>query len=222
MKTMNLPPVVSEEEWHAVRDALLVKEKAATRARDALAAERRRLPMVAVDKEYRFQGPAGTVSLHDLFAGRQQLIVYNFMLPPGGPQCPGCSMVVDNMGHPAHLNARDTSRVLVSRAPYPEIEAVRRRMGWTEPWYSSYQSDFNDDFDATVDGQETFSLNVFLRDGDRIFRTYHTNGRGVEALGSNWSFLDITPLGRQETWEDSPEGWPQTAPYGWWRLHDAY
>ena len=216
---MDLPPVVSQAEWQAARQALLAKEKEATRARDALAAERRRLPVVAVEKDYTFEGPDGALSLVDLFDGRRQLIVYHHMLRPADADpCSGCSMVVDNIGHLAHLHARDTSLVLVSRAPIDEIESFRRRMGWTVPWYSLAGSDFNEDFGVT----SGFGLNVFLRDGDRVFRTYFTSGRGVEALGSNWTFLDLTPLGRQETWEDSPEGYPQTPPYEWWRLHDEY
>jgi predicted dithiol-disulfide oxidoreductase (DUF899 family) len=226
-RTKNLPPVVSQAEWQAARDQLLVKEKAATHARDALAAERRRLPMVRIDKEYVFEGPNGKASLLDLFEGRRQLILYHFMFGPGASGwptagCPGCSMVVDNMGHPAHLHARDTSLVLVSYAPLAQIEAYRKRMGWSLPWFSSFSSDFNVDFGVTTKQGEVFGLSVFLRDGDDVFRTYFTNGRGVEPLMSNWNFLDLTPLGRQEDWEDSPEGWPQTARYQWWRRHDEY
>jgi predicted dithiol-disulfide oxidoreductase (DUF899 family) len=226
-KTKNLPPVVSQAEWQAARDKLLVKEKAATHARDALAAERRRLPMVRIDKEYVFEGPNGKATLLDLFEGRRQLILYHFMFGPGASGwptagCPGCSMVVDNMGHPAHLHARDTSLVLVSYAPLAQIEAYRKRMGWTLPWFSSFGSDFNVDFGVTTKQGEVFGLSVFLRDGDDVFRTYFTNGRGVESVMSNWNFLDLTPLGRQEDWEDSPEGWPQTPRYQWWRRHDEY
>ena len=228
---MNRPPVVSADEWQAAHDELLAKEKEATRARDALAAERRRLPMVLIDKDYVFQGPDGEASLVDVFEGRSQLILYHFMFGPTQEVgCDGCSMFVDQVGHLAHLHARDTSFVLVSRAPLPKLEAYERRMGWTIPWYSSFDSDFNVDFgrspetpqpDAYQDG-EMFGLSVFLRDGDAVYRTYFTRLRGVEALGSVWTFLDLTPLGRQETWEDSPEGWPQTPPYGWWRRHDEY
>ncbi len=223
----NLPQVVSQDEWQVAREKLLVKEKEATRARDALAAERRRLPMVRIDKDYVFEGPEGKATLLDLFDGRRQLIVYHFMFAPGvegWPEagCPGCSMFVDNIGHLAHLHARDTSLVLVSRAPLANIEPYKERMGWTVPWFSSFGSDFNSDFGVTTDEGETFGLSVFLRDGDRVFRTYYTDGRGVEALGSNWTFLDLTPLGRQEDWEDSPEGYPQTPPYEWWRRHDEY
>ena len=216
---MNLPQVVSPAEWESARAALLVKEKQATRARDALAAERRRLPMVRVEKQYAFEGPNGEASLLDLFDGRRQLIVYHHMLQPGDADpCSGCSMVVDSIVHLAHLYARDTSLAVVSRAPSAEIEAFKKRMGWTVPWFSSAAGGFEADFDVTTG----FGLNVFLRDGDEVFRSYFTSGRGVEALGSSWSFLDLTPLGRQEDWEDSPEGWPQTRPYEWWRLHDEY
>jgi predicted dithiol-disulfide oxidoreductase (DUF899 family) len=228
---MNLPPVVSGEEWQEARDALLVKEKEATRARDALAAERRRLPMVRIDKDYVFDSAAGKERLLDLFDGRGQLLLYHFMFGPNQDAgCDGCSMFVDQIGHLAHLHTRDTSFALVSRAPIGKIEAYRRRMGWTVPWYSSFESDFNVDFgvgpeapqpDVYQDG-ETFGLSAFLRDGEDIYRTYFTTRRGVEALGSVWTFLDLTPLGRQEEWEDSPDGYPQTKPYEWWRRHDEY
>jgi predicted dithiol-disulfide oxidoreductase (DUF899 family) len=224
---MNLPHVVSQGEWEAAREKLLVKEKEATRARDALAAERRRLPMVQVAKDYVFEGPDGKASLLDLFDGRRQLIIYHFMFAPGvsgwpSAGCDGCSMVVDNIGHLAHLHARDTSLVLVSRAPLAKIEAYKERMGWTVPWFSSFGSDFNVDFGLTTDEGETFGLSVFLRDGANGYRTYFTSGRGVEALGSIWTFLDLTPLGRQEDWEESPAGWPRTPRYEWWRRHDEY
>ncbi len=225
--SMNLSKIVSRDEWLAAHETLLAKEKASTRARDALAAERRRQPMVKIKKNYVFEGPDGKASLPDLFAGRRQLILYHFMFAPGvhgWPEagCPGCSMFVDNLGHPAHLNARDTLLVLVSRAPLAQIETCKKRMGWSLPWYSSSGSDFNADFGVTTDRGETFGLSVFFRDGDDVFHTYFTAGRGVEALGSNWTLLDLTPLGRQENWEDSPPGWPQTEPYTWWRRHDEY
>ncbi|MGW3494845.1 DUF899 domain-containing protein [Streptomyces sp. NPDC001020] len=216
---MSLPPIVSPQEWQAARDALLAKEKAATRALDALAAERRRLPMVAFEKEYLFDGPGGKATLLELFEGRRQLIVYHFMMEPGSDHyCKGCSTFTDNIGNLAHLRARDTTMVLASPAPLAQIEAYRTRMGWTLPWYSSQDSDFN--ADCGLGGG--FGLSVFLRDGDRIFRTYFTSSRGVDRLRADFNLLDLTPYGRQETWEDSPEGWPQTAPYQWWRLHDEY
>ncbi len=205
--TKALPRIVSAAEWQAARENLLVKEKAATRARDALAAERRRLPMVRIEKDYVFEGLDGKANLLDLFEGRRQLIIYHFMFAPvveGWPEagCPGCSFFVDQIGHLTHLHAR--------------------RMGWTVPWFSSSSSDFNVDFGVTSDSGETFGLSVFLRDGDNVYRTYFTSGRGVEALGSTWTFLDLTPLGRQEDWEDSPAGWSQSPPYEWWRRHDEY
>jgi predicted dithiol-disulfide oxidoreductase (DUF899 family) len=132
-------------------------------------------------------------------------------------------MFVDQIGHLAHLHARDTSLVLVSRAPLERLDRYRHRMGWDGiPWYSSEGADFNQDFGVTTPEGETFGLSVFYRDGDEVYRTYFTAGRGVEALGPVWTFLDLTPLGRQEEWEDSPEGWPQTPPYTWWRRHDEY
>ena len=231
MKTMNLPQVVSPEEWEAARERILAKEKEATRARDALAAERRRLPMVKIDTEYAFEGPEGEATLLDLFEGRRQLLLYHFMFGPNQDEgCNGCSMMADHIGHLEHLHARDTSLVLVSRAPFEKLTPFKERMGWTIPWYSSYQSDFNVDFgvspetpqpDQYQDGED-FGLSVFLRDGDDVYRTYFTNGRGVEAIENLWTFLDLTPLGRQEEWEDSPPGYPQSPPYQWWRHHDRY
>jgi predicted dithiol-disulfide oxidoreductase (DUF899 family) len=230
MKTKSrkaMPDIVPLADWQAEHERLLRKEKAATRERDALAAERRRMSMVEIDKDYLFEGPNGEVRLLDLFEGRRQLIVYHFMFAPGvdgwpDAGCPGCSFFVDQITHLAHLHARDTSLALISRAPLTNIQAYQRRMGWTIPWYSSARSDFNDDFGLSPNQGETFGLSVFFRDGDRIFRTYFTAGRGVEMLGSAWSFLDLTPLGRQEEWEDSPEGWPQSPPYVWWQRHDEY
>jgi predicted dithiol-disulfide oxidoreductase (DUF899 family) len=225
--TMTLAPVVSEAEWQAALDELLVKEKAHTRAGDALAAERRRLPMVRIEKDYVFEGPDGEARLLDMFEGRRQLLLYHFMYAPpvdGWPEagCPGCTMFVDQIGHLAHFHARDTSFALVSLAPIERLLAYKQRMGWTIPWYSSAEGDFNCDLGLTTDEYETFGLSVFLRDGDDVYRTYFTSRRGVEALGSVWSFLDLTPLGRQETWEETPAGRPQTEPYTWWRRHDEY
>jgi predicted dithiol-disulfide oxidoreductase (DUF899 family) len=224
---IRLPKIVAQAEWQKALKALLNKEKAATRARDALAAERRRLPMIRIDRNYVFVGTAGKVSLLDLFEGRTQLILYHFMFAPGvdgwpTAGCPGCSMFVDQVGHLAHLHARDTSFCLVSRAPVEKIQRYRERMGWSIPWVSSADNDFNVDFGVSTDEGETFGLSVFLRDGNSVYRTYFTAGRGVEALGSVWTFLDLTPLGRQEDWEDSPTGRPQTATYTWWRRHDEY
>jgi len=223
----NLPPIVPLAEWQAAREKLLVNEKTATRARDALAAERRRLPMVLIDKAYLFDGEHGKVSLLDLFDGRRQLILYHFMFAPGvggwpSAACEGCSWYADNIGNLSHLRARDTNLVLVSLAPLQNIQLYKKRMGWTIPWFSSSESDFNKDFGVTTDKGEESGTSVFLRDGDNVFRTYFTTARGDEALGSFWTFLDLTPFGRQEDWEDSPEGRPQTPPYQWWRRHDEY
>jgi predicted dithiol-disulfide oxidoreductase (DUF899 family) len=206
---MNMPPVVSPQAWEAARQELLVDEKKLTRARDALAAKRRRMPRMAVEKDYSFDGPNGPASLLDLFDGRRQLIVYRFFFDPdveGYPErgCRGCSLVADQVGHVAHLNARDATLAYVSRARQPEIERLKERMGWTVPWYT-----LTDDFDADFGVDQWHGTNAFLHDGDRIFRTYFVNGRGDEALGSTFSYLDITALGRQEDWEDSPEGYPQ-------------
>ena len=220
--TMKKPPIVSQQDWEAARQQLLVKEKAFTRSRDALAAERRRMPWLAVDKKYAFDGPKGMVSLLDLFEGRPQLIVYRAFFEPGvfgWPEhaCRGCSLGADQVAHLAHLNARDTTLVYASRAPQADIARLKARMGWEMPWYTMIDS-----FDKDFGVDEWHGHNVFFRDGDKVFRTYLINSRGDEAMGSTWSYLDITPLGRQETWEDSPEGYPHTPPYKWWNWHDNY
>ena len=193
------------------------------RARDALASERRRMPWLAVEKEYEFEGPEGKLSLVDLFDSRTQLIVYRAFFERGvngWPEhaCIGCSMVADQVAHPAHLNERNTSLAFASRAPQPDIERLKARMGWEHiPWYT-----ITDDFDADFGVDEWHGTNAFIRDGDRIFRTYFVNARGDEVNANTWSYLDLTALGRQEDWEDSPEGYPQTPRYVWWRWHDAY
>ena len=219
---MNLPPVVSPEEWSAAREELLVKEKELMRAGDALAAERRRMPRQAVTKDYRFEGPDGEASLLDMFEGRRQLIVYRFFFDPdvnGWPErgCRGCSFGADQVAHLGHLNARDTTLAYVSRAPQPEIARLREEMGWEMPWYT-----ITDDWDLDFGVDEWHGHNVFIREGDDVFRTYFTNNRGDEQMGGTWNTLDITPLGRQEVWEDSPEGYPQTQAYVWWNYHDSY
>lgn len=218
-----LPDIVSTEQWDTALSQLLIKEKALTRAQDVLNAERRRLPMVKIENDYRFDGETGQVSLLDLFDGRQQLIVYHFMFAPDWTQgCPGCSWVVEAMPHLAHLHARNTSLVLVSRAPLEKLEGYKKRMGWDLPWYSSFGSDFNTDFGVTTPQGEKHGVSILLRDGDNLYRSYFTGARGVEHLGSHWTYLDLTPWGRQETWEDSPKGWPQTEPYSWMHRHDEY
>lgn len=212
------PTVVSPAEWQAVHERLLAREKALTRASDALAAERRRLPAMRFPTDHAFAGPDGAATLSDLFDGRRQLITYCFMVHPGPEPCSGCAMFTDNLVHLAHLHARDTSFALVSDVPYADIAAIKTRMGWNVPWYA-VGGDF---YEAAGVQHGSFGLNVLLRDGDDVFRTYFTSSRGVEAIGTVWSLLDRTPFGRQETWEDSPPGTPQGEPYGWWQLHDEY
>jgi predicted dithiol-disulfide oxidoreductase (DUF899 family) len=219
---VNIPQIVSPREWEAARLQLLVKEKELTRARDALAAERRRMPWLRVEKRYAFDGPHGRSSLLELFEGRRQLIIYRAFFEPGvfgwpDHACRGCSLVADQVAHVAHLNARDTTLAFVSRAPQPAIERMKARMGRTMPWYT-----MTDEFDLDFGVDEWHGTNAFIRDGEQVFRTYFVNNRGDEAMGSTWSYLDLTALGRQEDWEDSPEGHPQTPPYAWWNWHDEY
>ena len=232
---MSLPEVVSRDEWLSARLALLVREKELTRARDALNSERRRLPMVRIEKEYVFEAAEGSASLLDLFEGRRQLVVQHFMFAPEWEEgCRSCSAFADEIGHLAHLNATATTFAAVSRAPWAKIEPFKRRMGWTFPWYSSYGSDFNRDFGVTLDesvapivynyrtkaeheragtgyyfqGEPPYELHgvsCFLRDGASVFHTYSTYGRGCDMLGFTTNFLDLTALGRQEDWEE-PKG----------------
>ncbi|HEY0692389.1 MAG TPA: DUF899 domain-containing protein [Kribbella sp.] len=232
---MNLPAVVSREDWVAARKKFLAEEKEFTRRRDALNADRRRLPMVRIDKDYAFEGPGGTASLLDLFEGRLQLVVYHFMfLPEWDAGCPNCSGFADDIGHLVHLNDRGTTFAAVSRAPYGKIAAFKQRMGWKFPWYSSYGSDFNYDFHVTLDdsvvpfeynyrtkaewdavqanehvqGEQPFDLHgmsCFLRVEDEVHHTYSTYGRGTDSMGFTTNALDLTALGRQEEWEE-PKG----------------
>jgi predicted dithiol-disulfide oxidoreductase (DUF899 family) len=231
---MQQAQIVSRDEWTAARKRLLAKEKEFNRQRDALSEERRRLPMVAIAKEYVFQGPEGRRTLADLFNGRPQLLVYHFMFGPDNEAgCPSCSLVADNFASGlVHLAARDTAFAVVSRAPIDKIEGFRKRMGWDFPWVSSYGTDFNYDFQVTLDEKhavynyapvssqppgypregEREGLSVFLRDGDRLFHTYSTYQRGLDMLLNTYNFLDLTPLGRQEE-----EGIMR-----WVRHHDRY
>lgn len=229
------PPIATREAWLAARRDLLAREKEITRARDALAAARRRLPMVAVDRGYRFEGPDGVVSFADLFEGRRQLVVYHFMFDPRWEDgCPTCTRYVDGLRGLEALHARDATFALIARAPYPKLAAYKARRGWTVPWYSSHGSTFNYDFHVTFDESvaptehnfrpvtipadeqpgEGQGLSVFFRLGDDVYHTYSTYARGVEGLTNGYSFLDVTPYGRQEDWEDSPPGWPQRPTYG--------
>lgn len=180
------------------------------------------MPWTPVDKEYTFDGPDGKVSLLDLFGGRRQLIVYRAFIEPGTgdwPEhgCVGCSLMADHVPNLAHLNARDTSFVYVSRASQADLERMKSKMGWRHPWFT-----ITDDFDKDFGCDEYHATNAFIRDDDgRVFRTYRIDGRGDEVFVNTWNLLDMTALGRQETWEDSPEGYPQTAPYEWWIWHDT-
>jgi len=231
---MTLPEIATREEWLEARKRLLATEKRATRERDALNAERRRLPMVLIDKEYQFAGPDGTVTLPGLFGDSSQLIVQHVMFGPDwDAACPGCTAGVDEIsaGLLAHLRSRDTVFALVSRAPLDKLEKYRDAKGWTVPWYSSHGSDFNYDFQATVDrgrGQLTYNfrdepdmlgdsdstevpgVSCFLRDGDQVFHTYSTWARGTEYLGGTYSLLDLTAFGRQEDWEEPKGRAPRT------------
>jgi predicted dithiol-disulfide oxidoreductase (DUF899 family) len=218
---MRTPPVVSAEEWRAAWAKLHVMEKVHSRARDALAAERRRMPWLAVGKYYAFEGPNGRMSLLDLFNGHRQLIVYRAFMDLGvgrWPErgCIGCSMLADQVAHPAHLGARDTSLAFVSRGSQEDLQRQKAKMGWEHiPWYT-----LTDDFDADFGVDKWHGTNAFIRDGARVYRTGFINGRGDEQMGNTWNYLDMTALGRQESWEDSPAGYPKTPPYEWWVWHD--
>ncbi len=216
--------VVSEDEWSAAREKLLAEEKALMKAKNRLVAKRRHLPVTEVDRHYKFIGADGDADLLGLFEGRRQLIVYRFFYAPDvenwpNGACSGCSLFADTVVHPAHLAARDTTLAFVTAAPIEKIESLRQRMGWRHiPFYSLPDGRFSRDFGV----QELFGINVFVRRGEDIFRTYFLNGRGIEEIGPVWSFLDMTLLGRQETWQEVPHGRPQGASYTWWRLHDNY
>jgi predicted dithiol-disulfide oxidoreductase (DUF899 family) len=213
---MDLPnAVVSREEWLAARTELLEKEKEVTRARDVIAEERRKLPMVKVEKDYTFEGPDGTMSFLDLFEGRRQLIVRHYMFAPGDEVgCPGCSMQADSVGELAHIWARDTTFVMVSRAPLADFTPFKERMGWKIPWYSSFGTDFNYDYEVTSENGESPGVSAFIRDGEDIYHTYSIYDRGGEIFKNFYNYLDITVLGRQE---DELEN-----PWDWWRFKDEY
>jgi len=203
---MNNRKIVSRDEWLVARAELLVKEKAATRARDRLNASRRQLPMVKMEKKYLFEGPNGQVTLADLFEGRRQLIVYHFMFDPSWVDgCPSCTYLTDYIPRLDSIQANDTSLVLVSRAPLAKLEDYKARKNWTIPWFSSFGSEFNYDFNVSHDEGETPGLSVFLREGDDVLHSYSTTGRGVDILLGTYNYLDLTPLGRQEEWEKSVE-----------------
>jgi predicted dithiol-disulfide oxidoreductase (DUF899 family) len=214
---MDYPPVVSKSEWLAARASLLAEEKAFTREGDRLSARRRRMPMRLIERDYTFQSEKGTLHFADLFEGRDQLIVYFNMLT-SDHVCPGCSYYCDHVGNLSHLHARRTTFVVVSRASLDDIEQNKARLGWTFPWVSCAGESFYEDF-VTEQGVP-YGLAVFIRRDDAIYQTYFTSGRGVEHPSNTFGFLDITPWGRQEPWEESPPGWPQEG--NWLRIHDQY
>jgi len=209
------PQIVTRDEWRVAREALLAHEKELTRHYDRVNAERRRLPMVRIDKPYLFNGPEGRRSLYDLFEGQTQLIVYHFMFDPAWDNgCMGCTGFVNDLGDLSELAVRNTAFVLISRAPLEKLQAYKARMGWARPWYSAFDTDFNQDFEVTVDGGERHGLSVFFCMGEDVFHTYSTYKRGCESLSDVYRLLDMTPYGRQEDWEDSPAGFPQRPTYG--------
>lgn len=211
-KGMGKPTIVSAEEWQQARDELLTAEKETTRALDALAAQRRRLPMVKFDREYAFDTPTGTKTLIDLFDGRGQLVVYQFMDLGPDDYCPGCTRFTNNVADLAGLAASGVTWVTVSNMPLAQIEAYTARMGWQVPFVSSHGSSFSADCGAGGG----FMLSVFLRDGTDVYRTYSTTARGVDRLLFVHNILDLAPYGRQEDWETSPPGWPQHPTYWAW------
>jgi predicted dithiol-disulfide oxidoreductase (DUF899 family) len=223
---MSLPQVTSREQWLEARRRLLVEEKELTRRRDALTAERRRLPMVRIEKDYLLEGPQGPAPLVALFGDSSQLIIQHVMFDPSWEDaCLGCTATIDELsdGLLAHLRSRDTAFALVSRAPLAKLEAYRAKKGWTVPWYSSFGGDFNYDFHVSFDPAvapveynyrsdgldnepgEMAGNSCFLRDGDSVYHTYSTYARGTDQLGNSYTLLDLTALGRQEDWEE-PRG----------------
>jgi predicted dithiol-disulfide oxidoreductase (DUF899 family) len=211
LKVTSMPEVVSADEWQQRRDELLKLEKEATRTLDAIAARRRRLPMVKFDNSrYSFDSPDGPKTLLDLFEDRPQLVVYQFM--DNGPDafCPGCTHFTNNVVNLPSLERSGMSWATVSNMPLSQIEGYKAQKGWTMPFVSSHGTTFADDCGATG----TFMLNVFLRDGDDVYRTYSTTARGADRLLFVNNILDLSPYGRQEDWEDSPPGWPQFPTYG--------
>jgi predicted dithiol-disulfide oxidoreductase (DUF899 family) len=234
------PPVVSHDQWLAERKKLLAHEKELTRQYDRVNAERRRLPMVSIEKDYAFDGPGGKRRLKDLFEDRRQLVIYHFMFDPSWENgCPGCTGYANALGDLGMLRDRDTTFAMVSRAPLAKLEAYKAKKGWSVPWYSSFGSEFNYDFHVTNDENvapveynyrnkvefeankvpnaisgEEHGLSVFFRIGDDVFHTYSAYARGTEGLTGSRALLDMTPYGRQQDFEDSPLGWPQKPTYG--------
>ena len=225
---MTFPEITTREKWLAARKELLVREKELTRQRDALNADRRRLPMVEIDKDYVFTGPDGALRLHDMFGECQQLVIQHVMFDPGwDTACPGCTAALDEIspGLLRHLRSRDTAFAGVSRAPFAKLAAVKQARGWQHDWYSAHGSDFNYDFHVTLDesvapqvynyrtpaeegddpvteSTEVGGMSCFLRDGSRVFHTYSTFARGTDQIGNAYSMLDLTAFGRSEAWEE--------------------
>ncbi|MGH8863334.1 MAG: DUF899 family protein [Burkholderiales bacterium] len=219
--------VVSPTEWRRVRTAMTAREKMHMRAGDALAAARRRMPWMKIEKPYAFESPRGRASLLELFEGRTQLILYHFMFGPkvgGWPDkgCVGCSFVSDQISHLDHIHAKDITFAMVSAVPLADIQRLRERWGWQRwPWYSG-TVEFNRELDVSDESGNPFGMNVFFRDGQDIYRTHFVARRGIEAFGTAWSFFDVVPFGRQEFWQDAPAGSPQGKPYQWWCRHGEY
>jgi predicted dithiol-disulfide oxidoreductase (DUF899 family) len=239
--TIAHPPIVSQEHWIEERKKLLANEKELTKHYDRVNAERRRLSMVKIEKDYVFDGPKGKLSLQELFEGRRQLIVYHFMFDPAWDKgCSGCTGYVNALGDLSALNDLDTTFALISRAPLEKLEAYKAEKGWTVRWFSSFGSDFNYDFHVTLDPKiapaeynyrnkaemaaakgrpvlmegEEHGLSVFFLLDDDIFHTYSAFARGTESLTDSYRLLDTTPYGRQQDFEKSPSGWPQKPTYG--------
>ncbi|GAB3223764.1 DUF899 domain-containing protein [Algoriphagus aestuariicola] len=238
MENWAIPKIVSRSQWLDERKSLLEKEKAATKLLDATRAARRRMPMVKVEKEYLFEGPEGELSLLEMFKGRRQLIVHHFMyFDDTSKFCPGCSLEASqnySLILQEKLHKKSVTLAAVSRAPLKRIEEEKAKNHWDFPFYSSQKSDFNYDFQATVDPKRNMEYNyqgielkslkdyagdlpaksVFLRVADKVYHTYSAFARGTEMVATHFNYLDMTPYGRQESWEDSPEGWPQNQYYG--------
>jgi predicted dithiol-disulfide oxidoreductase (DUF899 family) len=239
--TIPHPRIVSRDQWLAERKKLLADEKELTKHYDRVNAQRRRLPMVKIEKDYIFDGPKGKQSLKGLFDGRRQLVVYHFMFDPAWDKgCSGCTAYADALGDLSMLKDRDTTFALISRAPLAKLDAYKAEKGWSVPWFSSFGSDFNYDFHVTLDEKvtpiehnylgkpeleqkkdepyfmkgEQHGLSVFFRVGEDVFHTYSTYARGTESLTNTYALLDTTPYGRQQEFEDSPPGWPQKPTYG--------
>jgi len=239
--TVAHPPIVSESQWLNERKQLLAREKELTRQYDRVNAERRRLPMVKIEKKYAFEGPQGKRTLQDLFEGQHQLIIYHFMFDPGWEKgCTGCTSYIDALGDLSLLKDRDTRFAVISRAPLLKLQTYKAQKGWDINWLSSYGSDFNYDFHVTFDPKvapveynyrtepeisaakgrpvkmegEEHGLSIFFRIDDDVFHTYSTYARGTESLTDSYRLLDMTPYGRQQDFEDSPAGWPQRPTYG--------